>query len=112
MMHYRFLFTNWFNRNLKKLSRHNPHLRIDFEAFLSTLDAEFHPIIPQTGGAHKARMKITGGGKRGGYRVIYYFVDEDTVWLITIYDKVKKEKLSSSEQLRMRRLVQEIQENK
>ncbi len=84
-MHYRFLFTNWFNRNLKKLSRRNPHLRTDFEAFLSALDAEFHPIIPHTGGARKARMKITGRGKRGGYRVIYYFVDEDTVWLITIY---------------------------
>ena len=30
-------------------------------------------------------------GKRGGYRVIYYFItDENEVWLITIYDKLNK----------------------
>ena len=107
-MRYRFLFTNWFNRNLKKLSRRNPHLRKDFETFISTLDADSHPIIPQSSGARKARMKATGRGKRGGYRVIYYFIDGDTVWLITIYDKVKQENLSPSEQSRMRQLVQEI----
>lgn len=107
-MRYRFVFTKWFDRNLKRLSRRNPHIRTDFETFLSTLDADLHPIIPRTGGARKARMKVTGRGKRGGYRVIYYFVDGDTVWLITVYDKVKQENLSSSEHLRIRQLIQEI----
>ena len=107
-MRYRFVFTDWFNRNLKQLSRRNPHIRTDFETFLSGLDADLHPIIPHTSGARKARMKAAGRGKRGGYRVIYYFIDGDTVWLITIYDKVKQENLSSSEQSRIRQLVQAI----
>ena len=112
-MNYQFVFTAWFSRNLKRLSRRNPHLRIDFELFLSTLNADLHPIIPHTSGARKARMKITGRGKRGGYRVVYYFVEGDAIWLITIYDKVRQENLSSSEQSRIRQLVQEIkQKNK
>jgi mRNA-degrading endonuclease RelE of RelBE toxin-antitoxin system len=71
MNRYRFVFTDWFNRNLKILGKHNPDLRTDFEVFLATFDAEAHPVIPQTSGARKARMKSKGKGKRGGYRVIY-----------------------------------------
>jgi len=78
-MRYRFLFTDWFDRNLKSLQKRNPHLRSDFESFLETFDAEVHPIIPETGGARKARMKAKGRGKSGGYRVIYYWVVENTV---------------------------------
>lgn len=105
---YRFIFTDWFNRNLKLLRKRNPNLRTDFESFLDTFEAEAHPIIPSTGGARKARMKAKGKGKRGGYRVIYYLVVEETVWLITIYDKVQKEDLSPAEKTRVLKLVQLI----
>jgi len=98
MSNYRFVFTDWFNRNLKSLRKHNPNLRAELEIFLATFEIEAHPIIPQTGGARKARMKIKGRGKRGGYRVVYYTVVNQVVYLITIYDKVKQENLSSSEQ--------------
>ena len=57
--------------SLKWLSRRNPHFRTDFEAFLSALDAKTHPVIPYTGGARKARMKVAGRAKRDGYRVIH-----------------------------------------
>ncbi len=109
-MRYRFVFTDWFNRNLKSLGKHNPRLRSDFEAFLKTLDAEVHPIIPNTGGARKARMKAKGRGKRGGYRVVYYLLVKDTIWLITIYDKVQKEDLSAAERERVQQLVQTIKD--
>lgn len=108
-MKYRFVFTNWFDRNLKSLRKHNPSLRGDFESFLQTFDAEAHPIIPRTGGARKARMSAKGRGKRGGYRVVYYFVLENTVWLITIYDKVQKENLSSEEEKIIQGLIEKIQ---
>jgi len=107
-MQYRFVFTDWFNRNLKRLSRKNHHLQTDLKRFLSNLDATKNPVIPHTGGARKARMKVTGRGKRGGYRVIYYLVANDTVWLLTIYDKVRQENISSAEQSRIRQLVQTI----
>jgi len=109
-MSYRFLFTAWFDRNLKSLGKHNPGLREDFESFLQTFDAEAHPIIPGTGGARKARLSAKGKGKRGGYRLVYYLFDRDHVWLITIYDKVQRENLSSGEKRVIRRLVQQIRE--
>ncbi|GAB4453472.1 MAG: hypothetical protein Fur0044_48340 [Anaerolineae bacterium] len=109
-MRYRFVFTDWFNHNLKTLRKHNPNLRADLEVFLGTFEAEAHPIIPGTGGARKARMKSKGKGKRGGYGVIYYWAIEDTVWLVTIYDKVKKEDLSADEKIRVQKLVQAIRD--
>lgn len=108
-MKYRFIFTTWFDRNLKSLRKHNPSLRSDFESFLQTFDAEAHPIIPRTGGARKARMSAKGRGKRGGYRVVYYFVLENSVWLLTIYDKVQKENLSPDEEKIIQGLIEKIQ---
>ena len=110
-MAYRFIFTAWFDRNLKSLRKHNPSLRGDFESFLKSFDAEAHPIIPRTSGARKARMSAKGRGKRGGYRVVYYFVLENTVWLITIYDKVEKENLSPEEEKDIQGLIQKIQQS-
>lgn len=108
-MKYHLIFTDWFDRNLKSLRKHNHSLRGDFESFLQTFDAEAHPIIPRTGGARKARMSAKGRGKRGGYRVVYYFVLENTVWLITIYDKVQKENLSPDEEKIIQGLIEKIQ---
>ncbi len=109
-MRYQFLFTDWFDRNLKFLGKHNPTLRQDFESFLNAFDANLHPVIPGTGGARKARMKAKGRGKRGGYRVIYYFLSTDNeVWLITIYDKVKQEDLSAAEIGRVLKIIEAIQ---
>ncbi len=107
-MHYRYVFTDWFNRNLRHLGRHNPRLRQDLEAFLQSLDAEAHPILSGTGGARKARMKVHGRGKSGGYRVVYYLYTENTVWLLTIYDEVSKEDLTAAEEKRILKLIQSI----
>lgn len=109
-MPYHFIFTEWFDRNLKFLRKHNPALRAVLEVFLRDFDAEAHPIIPGTGGARKARMKAKTRGKRGGYRVIYYFVTSDqAVWLITIYDKVQLENLSASDTARVLKMIEAIQ---
>ncbi|MBI5052221.1 MAG: hypothetical protein HZC38_05165 [Chloroflexi bacterium] len=110
-MIYRLVFTDWFNRQIKQLRKDNPSLRSDLDAFFKTFDAQAHPIIPQTNGARKARMKAKARGKRSGYRVIYYFItDENEVWLITIYDKVKQENLSSDESSRVAKIIREIKE--
>jgi mRNA-degrading endonuclease RelE of RelBE toxin-antitoxin system len=107
-MRYQFVFTDWFNHNLKVLGKHNPALRSEIEAFLTSFDAEDNPVIPRTSGARKARMRAKGRGKRSGYHVIYYLALADTVWLITIYDKVQKEDLTSIEIAQIAELVQAI----
>jgi mRNA-degrading endonuclease RelE of RelBE toxin-antitoxin system len=45
-------------------------------------------VIPGTGGVRKLRWSITGKGKRGGIRVIYYWKRRDNeIWMLTVYGK-------------------------
>lgn len=54
-------------------------------------------IVPDTGGVRKIRWKITGTGKRGGVRIIYYFKkQDDEIWLLTIYKKKRDPKFTST----------------
>lgn len=110
-MNYRFHLTEWFSRNLKQLRKRNPQLRSDLASFFQSFEAEKHPILPGTGGVRKARMRITGRGKRGGYRVVYYWPAGKDVWLLTIYDKVRQEDLTSSEKQRIRQIVSDLKDS-
>ena len=52
-------------------------------------------LIPGTGGLRKLRVGLSGSGKRGGARVIYYFYNENVpVLLMAIYAKNEKTDLS------------------
>ena len=45
-------------------------------------------VIQGTGGLRKIRVAYKGKGKRGGARVIYYFLDDKRrFYLLTIYGK-------------------------
>jgi mRNA-degrading endonuclease RelE of RelBE toxin-antitoxin system len=47
-------------------------------------------IVRGSGGVRKIRWAISGKGKSGGVRVIYYFKKQnDEIWLLTIYSKNK-----------------------
>ncbi len=51
-------------------------------------------IVPGSGGVRKIRWAISGKGKSGGVRVIYYFKKkEDEIWLLTIYSKSEVENI-------------------
>ena len=46
------------------------------------------PVIPVTGGLRKIRWAGKGHGKRGGYRVIYYWDRaSDTCFMLYLYPK-------------------------
>lgn len=105
---YRFVPADTFKRAFKKLLKKNRHLREDFKFFLKSFDHIQGDFIPKTSGAQKIRMRATGMGKRKGYRVIYYFVRENTVHFLAIYSKSIKEDLSMAECKRIRELVEAI----
>jgi mRNA-degrading endonuclease RelE of RelBE toxin-antitoxin system len=45
-------------------------------------------VVPGSGGVRKIRWMMTGRGKRGGVRVIYYWKRQDNeIWMLTIYAK-------------------------
>jgi len=62
-------------------------------------------IIQQTGGLRKVRWSTRGKGKRGGVRVIYYYVMPDSqIRLLLIYKKGKQDDLTSEQKKILRQL--------
>lgn len=58
-------------------------------------------IIKGAKGLRKLRWKLQGGGKRGGLRVIYYWITaENKIYFFTVYKKSKTEDLTN-EQLKI-----------
>ena len=63
-------------------------------------------VIRGSGGVRKVRVALSGRGKRGGARVIYYYhAGADRVFLIRVYPKNRKEDLTGAERQQMRRLA-------
>jgi len=51
-------------------------------------------VVPRSGGVRKVRWAMSGKGKSGGIRVIYYFKkQDDEIWLLTIYSKSEMENI-------------------
>ncbi len=56
-------------------------------------------LIPGTGGVRKLRFAASGRGKRGGVRVIYYYLDEAMpIYLLLAYAKTAKTDLTTDEE--------------
>jgi hypothetical protein len=77
-------------------------------------DPEAGDVIPGTGGFRKIRWadRRRHKGKRGGLRVIYYYLMSETqIWLITLYDKDTVTDLSPTEKRVLKAAIEtEIQE--
>jgi hypothetical protein len=51
-------------------------------------------VVRGSGGVRKVRWAMSGKGKSGGVRVIYYFKkQDDEIWLLTIYSKNEVESI-------------------
>lgn len=52
------------------------------------LHPEAYDVVPKSGGVRKLRWAGSGRGKRGGFRVIYYWRKHvGEIWMLTIYAK-------------------------
>jgi len=68
-------------------------------------------VIPGAGGLHKVRWTDPqrGKGKRGGLRIIYYYLLEAShIWLIALYDKDEMDDLTTAQKTAYRRFITEI----
>jgi len=66
-------------------------------------------VMPGTGGFRKIRWEDSrrGKGKRGGLRVIYYFLSDDhQIWFFTLYDKDEAENLAADEKKVLKKAIQ------
>jgi mRNA-degrading endonuclease RelE of RelBE toxin-antitoxin system len=65
-------------------------------------------VIPGTGGLRKIRWKAKGKGKRGGVRVVYYWItEEDKIYMLVLYGKSDQANLTPAQARVLRRLVRE-----
>jgi mRNA-degrading endonuclease RelE of RelBE toxin-antitoxin system len=99
-MSYNILPTHQFTKELKRLVKKFPSLKKEYSVLISDIAEN-----PESGtflgnNCYKIRIAIEskGKGKSGGARVItYLYVDTETVYLLTIYDKSEKETLKPNE---------------
>ncbi len=72
-------------------------------------DPERGILIKGGGGLRKLRYAMQGRGKRGGVRVIYYWVKNyDLIYMLVVYPKSKKDALTDKETAILREFVKEL----
>lgn len=62
-------------------------------------------LIVGGGGLRKIRFARKGGGKSGGYRVIYYRSTPEVIFFLLAYPKNKQDNLSKAELKLLRELI-------
>lgn len=89
-------------RSRRLLSETERESLIDFLA----LRPKAGVLIRGTGGLRKLRWARQGGGKSGGARVIYYYLNESIpLYLLTIFAKGEKSDLSQREKQDLAKLA-------
>ena len=64
-------------------------------------------LVRGSGGVRKVRWAMSGIGKRGGVRVIYYLKkQDDEIWFLTIYSKSEVENIPAHV---LRQIAKEIE---
>jgi len=97
--------TSVFTRSIKKLLTDDEYKELQLELVINPLAGA---QIPGGGGLRKLRWSREGRGKRGGARVIYYFVaDDNQIYMLAAYGKGRKDDLTPRELAILRKLVQE-----
>jgi mRNA-degrading endonuclease RelE of RelBE toxin-antitoxin system len=100
-----FIETPIFTKLIKDLLLDEEYRKLQEALFLRP---ESGALIPNGGGLRKIRWVISGRGKRGGVRVIYYWdTPDDTIYMLTVYKKSTPENLTTGQLKLLRRLVEE-----
>ncbi|MBK7341202.1 MAG: type II toxin-antitoxin system RelE/ParE family toxin [Saprospiraceae bacterium] len=99
-MSYSIIPTLRFEKELKRLAKKFPSLKNEFAQLITdiTENPEAGTFIGNN--CYKIRLAIgsKGKGKSGGARVItYLYIEAETVYLLTIYDKGEKADLKPNE---------------
>jgi len=89
-----------FEKNLKKLAKKYASVKGEYAALVKSLKEDPQQGTPIGHDCYKIRLSIAskGKGKSGRARVTtHFYVDQDTVFLLSIYDKSEKENISEKQ---------------
>lgn len=98
-----------FEKNLKKLAKKYASVKSEYAALVKSLKEDPQQGTPIGHDCYKIRLSIAskGKGKSGGARVItHFYVSQDTVFLLSIYDKSEKENISEKQIKALLKLIQ------
>ena len=99
-MSYRIEVTEKFERDVRKLSKKHKSLLTDLLSFREQLKSDPTQGTSLGKDCYKIRLAITskGKGKRGGGRVVTCVkIVQETIYLLSIYDKSERDSVSDKE---------------
>jgi mRNA-degrading endonuclease RelE of RelBE toxin-antitoxin system len=99
-MIYNVIATPAFKKELKRLAKKYNSLKQEFSELVDSLEQEPEQGTSLGNHCYKIRLAIKskGKGKSGGARVItYVYVADNTVFLLTIYDKSEQAGITDAE---------------
>lgn len=97
-----------FEKELKRLAKKYPSIKSDFSMFLNSVKENPTQGISLGNECYKIRFAISSKskGKSGGARVITCFkIVNETVFLLTIFDKSEQENISGKELKELLRFI-------
>jgi len=99
---YNVVLTTPFKKSVKQLNKRYPHINQDMQLAISTLTTNPYlgQIIQGTSGIRKLRVRNTDlqKGKSGGYRLLYYALDEPQQILYPLLVYVKSDQADVTQQ--------------
>lgn len=99
-----FIETSIFTRQVTSLLSDDEYSQLQVALFAHP---EMGAIIPRSGGLRKVRWSMSGRGKRGGVRAIYYWVvAEDLILMLFMYPKTEKDDLTPQQLKVLREIVE------
>jgi len=97
--------TSIFTRQVQELLSDDDYRQLQLAL---VLHPDLGAVIPGSGGLRKARWAIQGRGKRGGVRVIYYWlVVQNKILMLFMYAKNDQDDLTPEQLKVLRRIVEE-----
>ncbi len=108
-MKYKVLSLTPFDRQLKRLVKKYPSLKAEYAVLIDELEENPRKGTAMGNDCFKIRLSIAskGRGKSGGARVItHLYIENETVFLLAIYDKNEQTDISDKE---LRWLLSEIE---
>jgi mRNA-degrading endonuclease RelE of RelBE toxin-antitoxin system len=101
-MNFKIVTLKSFDKELKRLAKKYPSMKMDYADLLDDLETNPKSGTPIGKSCYKVRLQISskGKGKSGGARVITHLlvtVQDQTLYLLKIYDKNEQESISENE---------------
>ncbi|MCI0693148.1 type II toxin-antitoxin system RelE/ParE family toxin [candidate division KSB1 bacterium] len=98
-----------FTRRLKTLLTEEEYRELQNELIKRP---EAGAVIRGSGGLRKLRWSVSGRGKRGGVRVIYYwFLSQEQFLMLFIYPKSEQDDLTPEQMKRLKAIVEQELKN-